>query len=165
VPPAPYAGPIAEICLRLDGLPLAIELAAARVRLLGVGQILERLADRFRLLRDPSPRTHRHARPVAREALAYFRQAGSLDDQAAAVLTIAALEAAAGREPLAAALLGASEALRLRIGSGTPPDDQAVIRKTEKLLTSALGAERLQAERARGAGLAFEAAADLAMES
>ncbi|WP_371549952.1 winged helix-turn-helix domain-containing protein [Streptomyces sp. NBC_00554] len=40
----------AEICLRLDGLPLAIELAAARLRLLTARQIADRLDDRFRLL-------------------------------------------------------------------------------------------------------------------
>ncbi|WP_328895308.1 AfsR/SARP family transcriptional regulator [Streptomyces sp. NBC_00236] len=39
-----------EICRRLDGLPLAIELAAARLRLLGPRQIADRLDDRFRLL-------------------------------------------------------------------------------------------------------------------
>ncbi|MGW1378553.1 BTAD domain-containing putative transcriptional regulator [Streptomyces sp. NPDC002446] len=39
-----------EICRRLDGLPLAIELAAARLRLLSPRQIAERLDDRFRLL-------------------------------------------------------------------------------------------------------------------
>ncbi|MEV7723916.1 BTAD domain-containing putative transcriptional regulator [Streptomyces sp. NPDC087917] len=39
-----------EICRRLDGLPLAIELAAARLRLLTPRQIAERLDDRFRLL-------------------------------------------------------------------------------------------------------------------
>jgi predicted ATPase len=44
------ANVVAEICRRLDGLPLAIELAAARVRLLPVGSLLERLEDRFRLL-------------------------------------------------------------------------------------------------------------------
>jgi len=42
---------VAEICSRLDGIPLAIELAAARVRLLSVDQIAARLGDRFRLLR------------------------------------------------------------------------------------------------------------------
>ena len=42
---------VAEICSRLDGIPLAIELAAARVRVLDVDQIAERLGDRFRLLR------------------------------------------------------------------------------------------------------------------
>jgi len=44
------AAAIARICLRLDGIPLAIELAAARTRILGVRQIEERLNDRFRLL-------------------------------------------------------------------------------------------------------------------
>ncbi|MER6097956.1 BTAD domain-containing putative transcriptional regulator [Streptomyces sp. NPDC001728] len=39
-----------EVCRRLDGLPLAIELAAARLRLLSVRQIADRLDDRFRLL-------------------------------------------------------------------------------------------------------------------
>ncbi len=41
---------VIEICRRLDGIPLAIELAAARVRALSVQQIAERLDDRFRLL-------------------------------------------------------------------------------------------------------------------
>src|SRR5437588_1813891 len=41
---------IAQICRRLDGVPLAIELAAARVRALPVEQIAARLDDRFRLL-------------------------------------------------------------------------------------------------------------------
>ncbi|MFE0178658.1 BTAD domain-containing putative transcriptional regulator [Streptomyces sp. NPDC059002] len=40
----------AEICRRLDGLPLAIELAAARLRMLTLRQIADRLDDRFRLL-------------------------------------------------------------------------------------------------------------------
>jgi predicted ATPase/DNA-binding CsgD family transcriptional regulator len=41
---------VVEICRRLDGLPLAIELAAARVRLLSPREIADRLDDRFRLL-------------------------------------------------------------------------------------------------------------------
>ncbi|GBG35888.1 transcriptional regulator [Mycobacterium montefiorense] len=41
---------VAEICSRLDGLPLAIELAAARVRALSLPEILGSLHDRFRLL-------------------------------------------------------------------------------------------------------------------
>jgi predicted ATPase/class 3 adenylate cyclase/DNA-binding CsgD family transcriptional regulator len=41
---------VVEICQRLDGIPLAIELAAARVRALSPTQILDSLHDRFRLL-------------------------------------------------------------------------------------------------------------------
>jgi predicted ATPase/class 3 adenylate cyclase len=41
---------VAQICRRLDGIPLALELAAARVRTLSVEQIAARLDDRFRLL-------------------------------------------------------------------------------------------------------------------
>ncbi len=44
---APY---VTQICQRLDGIPLAIELAAARVKLFTPQQIAERLDDRFKLL-------------------------------------------------------------------------------------------------------------------
>ena len=46
---------IAEICERLDRLPLGLELAAGRARHMRLGEILERLADRFDLLRDDVP--------------------------------------------------------------------------------------------------------------
>src|SRR5207244_2624380 len=53
---------IAQICSRLDGMPLAIELAAAWVRILPPEQIVMRLEDRFRLLTSGShtvlPRQH-----------------------------------------------------------------------------------------------------------
>ncbi|MEU2247303.1 BTAD domain-containing putative transcriptional regulator [Streptomyces sp. NPDC019224] len=48
------AAAAAEICRRLDGLPLAIELAAARLRMLTPQQIADRLDDRFRLLTSGS---------------------------------------------------------------------------------------------------------------
>ncbi|CAL9516631.1 BTAD domain-containing putative transcriptional regulator [Streptomyces sp. enrichment culture] len=41
---------VTEICRRLDGIPLALELAATRVRALGVRELAARLGDRFRLL-------------------------------------------------------------------------------------------------------------------
>lgn len=44
------ASAVAEICRRLDGIPLAIELAAARIRVLAPNQIAAGLSDRFRLL-------------------------------------------------------------------------------------------------------------------
>jgi predicted ATPase/DNA-binding CsgD family transcriptional regulator len=44
------AATVAQICRRLDGIPLAIELAAARTEMMSVEDILDRLEDRFRLL-------------------------------------------------------------------------------------------------------------------
>ncbi|HVE72137.1 MAG TPA: BTAD domain-containing putative transcriptional regulator [Thermoanaerobaculia bacterium] len=51
---------VADICRRLDGIPLAIELAAARVRVLTVEQIAERLDDAFKLLTAGSRTMPRH---------------------------------------------------------------------------------------------------------
>ena len=59
------AGAVATLCRALDGMPLAIELAAARVRALSVEQIGARLADRFRLLTTgdrTAPARHRTLR-------------------------------------------------------------------------------------------------------
>ena len=51
---------VADICRRLDGIPLAIELAAARVKVLSVPTLAQRLNERFRILtggsRDALPR-------------------------------------------------------------------------------------------------------------
>ncbi|GAA3205526.1 ATP-binding protein [Actinocorallia longicatena] len=47
---------VRDLCAQLDGVPLAIELAAAMTRVLSVEQIADLLSDRFRLLRD-GPRT------------------------------------------------------------------------------------------------------------
>jgi predicted ATPase len=48
---------VSELCVRLDGLPLALELAAARVRLLSPRAIVDRLGLRLDLLRDEAPDT------------------------------------------------------------------------------------------------------------
>ena len=56
---------VVEICRRLDGLPLAIELAAARLAVLSPADILERLDDRFRVLVDRGTAT-----PVRHQTLA-----------------------------------------------------------------------------------------------
>lgn len=47
---AANAGLVSRLCERLDGIPLAIELAAARLRVLSVGQLLDRLDERFEIL-------------------------------------------------------------------------------------------------------------------
>ena len=49
------AAAVARLVARLDGMPLAIELAAARVDALGVTQLLDRCSARYRCSRDRSP--------------------------------------------------------------------------------------------------------------
>ncbi|MBG6088816.1 BTAD domain-containing putative transcriptional regulator [Actinomadura viridis] len=64
---ADNARAVAAICRRLDGIPLALELAATRVRALGVDELAARLHDRFRLLsagRRDLPRRQRTLRAV-----------------------------------------------------------------------------------------------------
>jgi predicted ATPase/DNA-binding SARP family transcriptional activator len=66
-PDADEARAVADICRRLDGIPLALELAAARVRALGVHTLATRLDDRFRLLtagRRGAPARQRTLRAV-----------------------------------------------------------------------------------------------------
>jgi len=58
------AADVARICFRLDGLPLALELAAGRLGALSPAAIAERLDDRFRLLRTGS-----HAAPTRQQTL------------------------------------------------------------------------------------------------
>ena len=92
-------GPVTEIVRRLDGLPLAIELAAARLRVLSPAEVADRLSDRFRLLtggrRTAVPR-HRTLRAVVewswdllsdveREVAEHFTVLGSGADIAAVV--------------------------------------------------------------------------------
>jgi predicted ATPase len=59
------AAGVAQICRHLDGIPLALELAAARMSALGVEQLVNRLNDRFRLLATPS---HAPNRGIVRSA-------------------------------------------------------------------------------------------------
>lgn len=61
---ADNAADVARICFRLDGLPLALELAAGRLGALGPAAIADRLDDRFRVLRSVS-----HASPTRQQTL------------------------------------------------------------------------------------------------
>jgi len=61
---ADNAGAVAEICWRLDGIPLAIELAAARIKVLSPEQIAARLNNRFRLLSGGSRAVLLHHRTL-----------------------------------------------------------------------------------------------------
>ncbi|HZP27372.1 MAG TPA: adenylate/guanylate cyclase domain-containing protein, partial [Acidimicrobiia bacterium] len=51
---------VTEICTTLDGLPLGIELAAARMAAMSAPEVRDRLADRFRLLQSSTPGPERH---------------------------------------------------------------------------------------------------------
>jgi predicted ATPase/DNA-binding CsgD family transcriptional regulator len=57
------ASSVAKLCARLDGMPLAIELAAARLSSLPVDELLDRINDRFALLNrgDPTAAPHHHS--------------------------------------------------------------------------------------------------------
>jgi predicted ATPase len=60
---------VAEICRRLDGLPLAIELAAARVNVLSVADLLQRLDERFDVLTGGRRRRSRDRQRTLRETV------------------------------------------------------------------------------------------------
>jgi len=70
---------VTRICTRLDGIPLAIELAAARVKVLTVEQIGERLSDAFRLLSSGSRTLSRHR--TIRETINWSYRLLSEDEQ------------------------------------------------------------------------------------
>ena len=59
-PAREVGGAVAEICLRLDGLPLAIELAAARMRMMSATEVAQRLDDGRRLVGGPRTGQPRH---------------------------------------------------------------------------------------------------------
>jgi predicted ATPase/DNA-binding SARP family transcriptional activator len=71
---------VEEVCRSLDGLPLAIELAAARTRSLPVDEIARRLDDRFALLSDPTSRAAARRRGLA-AAIAWSYDLLFPDDQ------------------------------------------------------------------------------------
>ena len=100
-------GVIVEICRRLDCIPLAIELAAARTIALGPGELLARLDDRFRLLRGQGRGgVDRHH--TLRAAVSWSYQLLNVDEQTlfdrvsvfAGGFDLAAAEAVCGGAPL-----------------------------------------------------------------
>jgi predicted ATPase/class 3 adenylate cyclase len=60
-----------QVCARVDGIPLAVELAAARCRVMSPREVNERLRDRFRLLRSGRPTSERHRTLQAAVAWSY----------------------------------------------------------------------------------------------
>ncbi|HEX2373191.1 MAG TPA: BTAD domain-containing putative transcriptional regulator [Actinomycetota bacterium] len=92
------AATVEAVCRSLDGLPLAIELAAARVKSLSVQEIARRLDDRFNLLQDPTSRRPERRRALA-AAIGWSYDLLFPDDQRG----LWALSCFAGGAPLAAA--------------------------------------------------------------
>ncbi|MCC8246904.1 ATP-binding protein [Saccharothrix luteola] len=81
---------VAELCRHLDGLPLAVELAAARVRTMSVAEIARRLDDRFALLRGgarDSPRRHHTLHAVVDWSWNLLDPAGRVAMRALSVFT------------------------------------------------------------------------------
>jgi predicted ATPase/DNA-binding SARP family transcriptional activator len=78
--PPPADGALEELCRSLDGLPLAIELAAARTRTLSIAEIRRRLDDRFTILSDPTSRKPERRRAL-RSTIAWSYELLFPDDQ------------------------------------------------------------------------------------
>ena len=93
-----HAAAVTEICRRLDGLPLAIELAAARVRTMSPAQIRDRLDQRFALLTG-APRGAERRHQTLRQAVQWSYDLLSPAEQAA----LARVSVFAGGFPLEAA--------------------------------------------------------------
>lgn len=68
---AEIAGEVVRICRRLDGLPLAIELAAARTRAFSLGEISRRLGDSLALLSSDTTRASRPRHQTLRAAIGW----------------------------------------------------------------------------------------------
>ncbi|WP_330331342.1 winged helix-turn-helix domain-containing protein [Streptomyces sp. NBC_00536] len=106
----PTLDAVVEVCRRLDGMPLALELAAAKLRSMSAPQIARRLDDRFRLLASGS----RTALPRQRSLLALVEWSWDLLDEPERILarrlsvfpggaTVTALEAVCADDSLPAA--------------------------------------------------------------
>jgi non-specific serine/threonine protein kinase len=118
------AGSVVEICRRLDGLPLAIELAASRTGLLMAREIAARLDDRFRLLAAGSrtaPARHQTLRAVVDWSYELASAPARLIFERLSVFaggfTLEAAEAVAG---IRSWVLGDGE----RVHESSPPDSQ-----------------------------------------
>jgi predicted ATPase/DNA-binding SARP family transcriptional activator len=101
------AGAVAGICRHLDGIPLALELAAARVAVLPVGELADRMGDRFELL-TTGPRTAEARQRTLRATVDWsYRLLGDHERVLLRRLsvfrgswTLEAVEAVAGADPL-----------------------------------------------------------------
>ncbi len=115
---------VVEICRRLDGIPLAIELAAPRVKMLSPEQILNRLNDRFRILADGA-RTALPRQQTLRATIDWSYNLLSPNEKA----LFARLSVFAGGWTLDAAR---------EVGSGDPIDEEAIFDELASLVDKSL---------------------------
>jgi non-specific serine/threonine protein kinase len=132
-----HAAAVVQICRRLDGIPLAIELAAARVNVLRVEQIASRLVDAFRLLTGGS----RTALPRQQTLRATMDWSYSLLSEAERVLLRRLAVFAGGWTLEAAEFIGGDE----EAGKGIQPEDVL------DLLSQLVHKSLVMAEREQGA--------------
>ena len=118
------ASTVAEICRRLDGIPLAIELAAPRVKMLSPEQILNRLNDRFRILTNGS-RTALPRQQTLRATIDWSYNLLSASEKT----LLARLSVCAGGWTLEAAR---------EVGSGAPIDDDVIFDALASLVDKSL---------------------------
>ncbi|MFC4127015.1 BTAD domain-containing putative transcriptional regulator [Nocardia rhizosphaerae] len=112
---------VATLCRRLDGIPLALELAATRVRALGVRDMVARLDDRFRLLATG----HRGAPPRQQTLAAMIDWSwGLLDEDECAVLRRLAVHAGG------CTLAAAESVCATTVSDGAPTIEPAVVADT-----------------------------------
>jgi predicted ATPase/class 3 adenylate cyclase len=185
------AAAVGRVCRRLDGIPLALELAAARVRVLGVTQLAERLDDRFRLLTAGprgAPARHQTLRaamdwsfellpdPEQRllRRLSIFPQSFDLEaatavagDGSDPILTVAAVShEGQGRHQVAARLLGgaAGVAAALEEDPVPLPAIATLVADSRRHVVEALGSETLAQEEAAGRNTPVPALLGLALD-
>ena len=113
------ADAVRELCGRLDGLPLAAELAAARVRVMSVAEIARRLDDRFAVLRGgarDAPQRHRTLHAVIDWSWNLLDPAGQAAMRALSVFP-GGFTADAARHLLGASILAGPRAARRSVAA------------------------------------------------
>ena len=151
---------VRELCGRLDGLPLAAELAAARVRVMSVAEIARRLDDRFAVLRGSArdaPQRHRTLHAVIDWSWNLLDQAGQAAMRALSVFP-GGFTADAARHLLGASIVPALEQLAdqslLKVAD-TAPGTRYRMLETVREFAAARREEAGETDRVTGGFLAW----------